>query len=96
MTSGRREGGPGRDERSALARGLAQAQMGFQLVAAMVGLGAVGFFADRLFRTRPWLTLLGLVLGTIGGMVNFIHQALHPDDERRDGKDGGSSRTGSP
>jgi F0F1-type ATP synthase assembly protein I len=41
--------------------------------------GALGYFADRHFGTRPWLTLLGLVAGTIGGMVNFIHQALHPD-----------------
>jgi F0F1-type ATP synthase assembly protein I len=74
-----RPGGPPDDERSALARGLAQAQMGFQLVAAMVAVGALGYFADRHFGTRPWLTLLGLVAGTIGGMVNFIHQALHPD-----------------
>jgi F0F1-type ATP synthase assembly protein I len=84
-----REGGPPRDDRSALARGLAQAQMGFQLVAAMVGMGALGFFADRFFGTRPWLTLAGLVAGTVGGMMNFIHQALHPDDDRRDG--GGAS-----
>jgi F0F1-type ATP synthase assembly protein I len=84
---GRRPGGPPEDDRSALARGLAQAQMGFQLVAAMVGMGALGFFADRHFGTRPWLTLIGLVLGTVGGMVNFIHQALHPNDGT-DGKAG--------
>jgi F0F1-type ATP synthase assembly protein I len=81
--NGRRRGGPPEDDRSALARGLAQAQMGFQLVGAMVGMGALGFFADRYCGTRPWLTLAGLVAGTIGGMVNFIRQAMHPDDDRR-------------
>jgi F0F1-type ATP synthase assembly protein I len=68
--------------------------MGFQLVAAMVGIGALGFFADRTLGTRPWLTLAGLVLGTVGGMVNFIHQALHPDDDRKGGGAGGDGRTG--
>ena len=35
-----------------------------------VGL-AVGYFADRLLGTSPWLTLVGLGFGTAATAVNF-------------------------
>jgi ATP synthase protein I len=65
-------------EPSALAKALQQSQMGLQLVAPIVGLGGIGWLLDRHFGTSPWITLGGLILGVVGGMVNFIHSALHP------------------
>ena len=71
---------PEEDGPSPLARAMQQSQMGLLLIAPVLGLGAIGWFLDRRFGTSPWITLTGLVLGIIGGMVNFIHAALHPQD----------------
>lgn len=71
---------PPEDGPSPLARAMQQSQMGLLLVAPMLGLGAIGWFLDRRLGTSPWITLTGLILGIIGGMVNFIHAALHPRD----------------
>ena len=70
------------DEPSALAKAMQQSQMGLQLVAPILGLGGIGWLLDRHFGTSPWITLAGLILGVIGGMVNFIHAALHPPGEK--------------
>ena len=78
-----RRGAPGEEGPSTLARAMAQSQMGLQLVAPPLGLGAIGWFLDRRFGTAPWILLAGLVLGVVGGMVNFIHAALHPPGEPR-------------
>ena len=69
---------PEEEEPSALARALQQSQMGLQLIAPVLGLGAIGWFLDRRFATSPWLALGGMVLGIVGGMVTFIHAALRP------------------
>jgi F0F1-type ATP synthase assembly protein I len=71
---------PDKDDPSTLARALQQSQMGLLLVAPVLGLGGIGWLLDRHFSTQPWITLAGLVLGIVGGMVNFIHAALHPPD----------------
>ena len=71
---------PDKDDPSTLARALQQSQMGLLLVAPVLGLGGIGWLLDRYFSTQPWITLAGLVLGIVGGMVNFIHAALHPPD----------------
>lgn len=69
---------PGKEDPSALARALQQSQMGLLLVAPIFGLGGIGWLLDRHFSTQPWITLAGLILGVVGGMVNFIHAALRP------------------
>lgn len=63
---------------SSLAKAMQQSQMGLQLVAPILGLGGIGWLLDRHFGTSPWITLGGLILGVVGGMVNFIRAALHP------------------
>jgi F0F1-type ATP synthase assembly protein I len=50
--------------------------LGTELVAAVVGFGAVGWFIDSKFDTSPMWMLLLLLLGMIGGMYNFIKAAL--------------------
>jgi hypothetical protein len=77
--------GPGR-RLPALGEALRYAQSGTMLVAPMIGLGAIGLWADRRYGTGPWLLLAGLILGMIGGFVNFFRMVLPP----RDG--GGSGR----
>ncbi|MBI1950335.1 MAG: AtpZ/AtpI family protein [Acidobacteria bacterium] len=37
------------------------------LVAPVVAFGAIGYWLDRRFGTKPWLLLAGLILGMIGG-----------------------------
>jgi ATP synthase protein I len=46
--------------------------IGFQLAACIVGGLFAGQWLDRRWGTEPWLTLLGLTFGAVGGFVNFI------------------------
>ena len=46
--------------------------IGMTLVAAtVIGLGA-GYYADRWLGTKPWLTVIGLILGIAAGFVNLF------------------------
>lgn len=49
--------------------------VGFQLAAMVVGGLLLGHWLDGKFGTDPWLTLAGLVIGSIGGFYNFIRIA---------------------
>ena len=46
------------------------------LVIAVGGLTWLGTKADEWLGTRPWLTLLGLVLGMTGGFISFFKTVL--------------------
>jgi ATP synthase protein I len=46
----------------------ALAQIGLEMVAPI----AVGLWLDYRFGTLPWLTLVGVAVGFIGGMVHLI------------------------
>jgi len=52
------------------------AGMGFDLAAAVAGFTLVGWFADRHWDVFPRYTMVGLVLGMIGGMYNFVWKAM--------------------
>jgi len=41
------------------------------VLATVIGLGA-GYYADRWLGTKPWLTLIGLILGIVAGFVSFF------------------------
>ena len=45
---------------------------GFALFACVLCLTAVGWAADKLWGTRPWLLVAGVVLGAIVGFYQFI------------------------
>jgi F0F1-type ATP synthase assembly protein I len=51
------------------------ATMGYEMVLAIVVTGALGLFADWLFRTRPVFVITGVILGTIVGFVRFLRDA---------------------
>ena len=66
------------ERRDSLADALKYAQSGTMLVAPMVALGAIGFWLDRRFGTKPWLLLAGLIVGMVGGFVNFFRLVFPP------------------
>jgi F0F1-type ATP synthase assembly protein I len=72
-----------------LADALRYLQSGTMIVAPMLGLGALGYWLDGRWGTKPWLLLAGLLVGMIGGFVNFFRFVLRPpggptpDDPKR-------------
>ncbi len=46
--------------------------VGFQLAATVIGGLLFGSWLDKKFGTDPWLTLVGILLGAIGGFYNLI------------------------
>ena len=49
--------------------------MGYELVLAIVVVGALGFGADWALGTRPWLLVCGLLAGIVVGMLRFMREA---------------------
>jgi F0F1-type ATP synthase assembly protein I len=52
--------------------------LGWSLVASVCVGGALGYWGDRAWGTRPWLTLAGLVLGIAAGLYQFIKATIAP------------------
>jgi F0F1-type ATP synthase assembly protein I len=45
---------------------------GFTLFASVAAFTGLGWLVDRWFQTDPWFLILGIVLGSIGGLYQFI------------------------
>ena len=45
---------------------------GLTLFAAVASFTGLGWLIDRWFHTDPWFLILGIVLGSIGGLYQFI------------------------
>jgi ATP synthase protein I len=57
-------------------RGLGMAfRMATEMVAALLVGGAIGWFLDRWWGTRPWLLLVFLALGMAAGILNVFRAA---------------------
>ncbi len=76
--------------RDSLGDAVKYAQAGTMLVAPMLAFGAIGWWLDGRFGTKPWLLLAGLIVGMIGGFVNFFRLVLPPRDGEAGGKDKGA------
>lgn len=50
--------------------------MGVDLAAAVGGFTLVGYLVDRHWEVYPRFTVVGAILGLIGGMYNLIRQGL--------------------
>jgi ATP synthase protein I len=48
------------------------------VVATFIGL-AIGYFLDKLFNTKPWLTIIFLLLGIISGFRDLLRFAGKQD-----------------
>lgn len=46
--------------------------IGFQLALMVIGGLLVGGWLDKKWGTSPWLALVGLIIGSIGGFYNLI------------------------
>jgi F0F1-type ATP synthase assembly protein I len=76
--------------------------VGLELAGATAGLALIGYWVDGRFGTRPWGTIVGVVVGLVGGLYNLVRESLEAvreakaeDDSARDdvaskerGKDG--------
>jgi F0F1-type ATP synthase assembly protein I len=50
------------------------ATAGFTFAGTMLVLGGAGYLLDRVAGTQPWLLLLGLVVGAVGGFIHLVLQ----------------------
>jgi ATP synthase protein I len=50
--------------------------LGLQLAISVVAFFFLGRWLDGVFDTAPWLMIAGLVLGMVGGFVNFFRTAV--------------------
>ena len=50
--------------------------IGFEFAAALAGFTLIGLWIDRSYGTTPRYTLIGAVLGIVGGGYNFIRSSL--------------------
>ncbi len=52
------------------------AGMGVELGGAIIGFTLVGLWIDHRYGTQPKGVMIGAVLGIVGGMYNFLRQAI--------------------
>ena len=81
----------GGGERSRL---MQYAGLGLELAASIIGLTLLGLWIDHRYSTGPKGVLIGVGLGVVGGLYNFIRAALRlssqeipPPHPRSDDKD---------
>jgi len=63
--------------------------VGLELAGAVAGFALVGYWIDRHYGTSPWGLVVGVVLGIVGGLYNFVKEALRATREaQQDDRDG--------
>lgn len=72
-----------RDGRSAVARGYVLASRATSIGLQMAIPAAVGWWADSQWKTTPWLTIAGVVLGFLVAMVELVQFARESDRKSR-------------
>ena len=55
--------------------------VGLELAGAVAGFALVGYWIDRHYGTSPWGLVVGVVLGIVGGLYNFVKEALRATRE---------------
>ena len=61
--------------------------LGFQLAAPVVIFFLIGAWLDQRWNMSPWLKLAGLLLGSIGGFIQFfrsVSELEHKDDPKHE------------
>ena len=72
----------GRDGRSPVARGYVLASRASSIGLQMVIPAGIGWWVDVKWKTTPWFTIVGVVLGFIVAMLEIVR--LAKDSERAD------------
>lgn len=54
---------------------MGMASLWTEILASILGLGLVGWLLDRWLGWFPWLTVTGLIIGSIGGVYNAVRKA---------------------
>ena len=63
--------------------------VGLELAGAVAGFSLIGYWIDRHYDTSPWGLLVGVVLGMVGGLYNFVREALQATREaKQEDRDG--------
>jgi F0F1-type ATP synthase assembly protein I len=72
---------------------------GLELAGAVAGFALIGYWIDKHYGSDPWGIIVGLMLGLVGGLYNFVRQSLQAtreaklsDDSRQ--QDSGSNEGG--
>lgn len=92
MSSEPKSDGPRRREK--LFPGLGQAYrdvapyltLGIQLAATVVAFFLAGWWLDTHYETSPTYKLIGLLLGSVGGMIKFLKSAAELAGKDKDSK----------
>jgi len=63
------------DETEQTAAWWSLAGLGFEFIAALLVPGAAGYWLDGKFNTRPWLMLVGGLLGFAIGLMQLLRAA---------------------
>jgi F0F1-type ATP synthase assembly protein I len=50
--------------------------VGLELAGATAGLALIGYWLDGRFGLRPWGTVIGAIIGLVGGLYNLIRESL--------------------
>jgi F0F1-type ATP synthase assembly protein I len=50
--------------------------LGVEFIVAVGLMGAVGWYADKRFDSRPWLTLVGVGVGFAVGLYMIVREAM--------------------
>jgi hypothetical protein len=67
--------GPGRGGREDTSTWYRLAGIGFEFIAAVGGMGAIGWWLDRMLGTAPWMMIGGFGLGFATGLFLMLRAA---------------------
>lgn len=59
--------------------------LGIQFTGSILGMGALGYWADHAFDTLPWFLITGILLGSVGGFISLVKKVPAPRGTKKKG-----------